>query len=399
MAAIPDPPPKPSLNGSAFIVTIVNCVVGAVIALGSLFLYYHIRWIPVHPHGPVEPVKPDPPKPAPDPSPNPDWFGWRPEAPQRKVVASSMQRFAAAAPSLLWEKPANDNRPILLYKAWTTLFKDYPPYPAQQIGDCVSFGHGHANDLLQCVDWVLSHGEHGARPTPNDIQETDTEFIYGESRKIGGMLGGGDGSVGAFAVKAMTTVGSVSRRMLGENGPYSGRRAKQWGRTGPPADVEAMAAKFKLGAAAQVSTWDELVSALHNGNVVTISTARGFNMTRDSQGFCRMQGRWGHCMFIAGVRFDRPGACVVQSWGMNTPSGPTDLDQPSYSFWADRTAIESILSEGDSWALSKSASFGTPSTRSKRVMPKSWRHANPNRDEAKTGTVVRREEQAMRRSA
>jgi hypothetical protein len=62
-------------------------------------------------------------------------------------------------------------------------------------------------------------------------------------------------------------------------------------------------------------------------------------------------------MLIGGVRYDRPGACILQSWGPETPSGPTDLDQPHFSFWADRKVVEKILSQGDSWALSKSPAF------------------------------------------
>ena len=187
-------------------------------------------------------------------------MGWSPDAPQRKAVASTLQRFNAAAPHLIWQRPAGDNRPILLYKAWTTLFAKEPPYPAQQIGDCVSFGHAHANDLLQCIEWVLDHGEHGARPTPNDIQETDTEALYALAREAGGMLGNQDGCFGSAAIKAMTTMGVVSRRQLASDGKYSGQRAKQWGRSGAPDNVKQIAVNHKLGSGAQVSTWDELVS-------------------------------------------------------------------------------------------------------------------------------------------
>jgi hypothetical protein len=117
-------------------------------------------------------------------------------------------------------------------------------------------------------------------------------------------------------------------------------------------------------------TWDELVAALQSGYPVTICTAQGFNLTRDDQGYCRAQGTWGHCMLIAGVRFDnnRPGACIVQSWGPECPTGPTALGQPSFSFWAERPTIERILAEGDSWALSKSPGF------EKRELPPTWNY-------------------------
>lgn len=282
----------------------------------------------------------------------------------QKACASQYASLASRAPDLVAPSPppgvvtAPTPSPILLYKAWRDILGKDPDYPAQQIGDCVSFGHGHANDLLQCIE--ISLGE------PAEYRETDTEFIYATSRAVAGILGGFDGSYGAAAVKAMTTVGMVSRQMLGTQGAYSGKRAKDWGRTGAPANIQAEAGPYKLGSAALVSTWDELVASLKNGYPVTICSNQGFTLHRDQDGFCAARGVWGHCMMIAGVRFDREGACIIQSWGPEVPDGPLSLDQPSFSFWADRRAIERILSAGDSWALSKAPEFVA------RPLPDHW---------------------------
>jgi hypothetical protein len=285
-------------------------------------------------------------------------FGWRGVDDLQRSFASQFTTLAQSAPHLV-RGPAS-NEPILLYKAWRDVLGKDPAYPAQQIGDCVSFGHGHGNDLLQCIEIGLG--------APAVFQETDTEFIYATSREVAGILSRQDGSYGSAAVKAMTTIGMVSRPMLGSDGTYSGQRAKAWGYSGAPESVKSEAAAFKLGSSAQVSTWDELVAALQNGYPVTICTAQGFTLTRDADGFCRARGRWGHCMFIAGVRFDRPGACIVQSWGPDCPTGPTALDQPSFSFWADQSVVERILGEGDSWALSKTPAF------QKRDLPPAWKY-------------------------
>jgi hypothetical protein len=274
----------------------------------------------------------------------------------QQACASGYGALAAAAPPLMAAAP--DTAPILLYKAWRDVLGKDPAYPAQQIGDCVSFGHGHANDLLQCIE--ISLGE------PAEFRETDTEFIYATSREVAGILGRGDGSYGAAAVKAMTTIGLVSREMLGDQAAYSGKRAKEWGRVGAPADVKAKAAPFKLGSGALVSTWNELVAALMNGYPVTICSNQGFTLQRDAQGFCSARGTWGHCMCVAGIRFDREGACILQSWGPESPAGPLGLDQPTFSFWADRRVIERILSQGDSWALTKAPDFVS------RPLPVHW---------------------------
>jgi hypothetical protein len=284
--------------------------------------------------------------------------GWRGNDAIHHKIAAQMPTLRSMCPHL-YAAPT-PTTPILLYKAWFEVLGRDPGYPAQQIGDCVSFGHGHANDLLQCVEIGLG--------SPIEYRETDTEFIYGASRQVAGILGNTDGSYGSAAVKAMTTIGTLSRELLGSDGTYSGDRAKAWGKTGPPHDLETKAAAYKLGSGANVATWDDLVAALANGYPVTICTGAGFAMTRDADGFCEQEGTWGHCMLIAGVRFDRLGACIMQSWGPDQPDGPTSLDQPSWSFWADKSVVESILGEGDSWALSKSPGFVA------RELPPAWKY-------------------------
>ena len=292
-------------------------------------------------------------------APTPPYFtaGWLGADAIQKTFAAKHPSLSTAAPGLFTAAPP-DGSPILLYKSFKDVLGDFPAYPAQQIGDCVGFGHGHGVDLLQCVEIALG--------APAEYRETDTEFIYATSRQEAGILGRQDGSYGSAAVTAMTTIGLVSRDMLGADGAYSGKRAKQWGYTGVPKSIEDEAAPYKLGSAARVGSWDELTAAVRNGYPVTICSSLGFTLQRDKDGFCDAKGTWGHCMVIAGVRFDRPGACILQSWGPNQPVGPTALGQPSYSFWADKTAVERILAQGDSWALAKAPKFVA------RVLPPSW---------------------------
>ena len=260
----------------------------------------------------------------------------------------------------------NRDRPTSCTRPGTTFWATSQPIPRQQIGDCVSFGHGHASDLLQCVEIALealTAGESSPLEPGQaaaEYREIDTEFIYATSREVAGILSGAEGSYGAAAVKAMTSIGLVSREMLGQEGVYSGDRAQMWGRTVRLPKLKLRAASFRLGSAALVSTWDELEVALASGYPVTICTDQRFCLTRDEQGFCKPEGNLGHCMFIAGLRFDRPGACIVQSWGPDVPTGPRALDQPSFSFWADRSVVEAILAQGDSWALSIAPEFVTP---------------------------------------
>ena len=101
---------------------------------------------------------------------------------------------------------------------------------------------------------------------------------------------------------------------------------------------------------------------------VTVCSDQGFTMTRDKDGFCRASGVWNHCMLINAVRFDRPGALICQSWGPDTPSGPTSLEQPSFSFWCDKKTVEHSLLPGD---LGVGGSMGASEFND---LPASWCH-------------------------
>jgi len=285
--------------------------------------------------------------------------GWLGVDAVQQAFAAQYRRLRDASPNLYGaDWPSRGKEPILLYKSWRDVLGDYPAYVAQQIGDCVGQGHGRGADLLQAVEIAL--GE------PSEYREVSTEFVYATGREVGNILGRQDGSYGSITVRAMTTIGLVSREMVGTNGAYSGNRAKEWGLRGAPQSLKTAAADFKLGSAALVKTWGELVAAIGNGYPVTICSNQGFSLQRDAQGFCQARGTWAHCMLIGGVRFDRPGACILQSWGSNNPTGPRDLDQPSFSFWADRPVVERILAQGDSWALSKAPEFVS------RPLPAHW---------------------------
>ncbi len=288
--------------------------------------------------------------------------GWIHDPAEVQRTLSGMPRpyFAAASPHL---GGSGSGQTTLLYKA----FKDvnggqYLDYPAQAIGDCVSHGFGHGIDLLEAVQIAVGHH-------PEEFEQTATEAIYGMARvDVGGQRGSTqDGAIGAWAAKAVTTLGTVSRDLVG---PYDGQRAKFWGERGVPDELKARAVEHRVKTASLITTYSELEDALANGYPVTVCSNQGFTLERDAQGFCRPHGIWGHCMLICGIRDDRPGACIFQSWGSTIPSGPLALDQPPNSFWADRSVVEGMLGMEDSWAIS---SFdGYPS----HAVPSHWAYAD-----------------------
>ncbi len=251
--------------------------------------------------------------------------------------------FASAASHLAG---TGANKTVLLYQAYKDVNDGrYIDYPEQQIGDCVSHAFGHGIDLLAAVQIALD-------PSRARFEQTATEAVYGMARvDVGGLKNESeDGAVGAWAAKAVSTIGTIPRALVG---PYDGKRARKWGRRGVPAELAAKAGEHKVRSISLISTYDALQDALANGYPVTVCSSRGFTEERDGQGFCAPHGQWDHAMLFVGIRADdRPGACVFQSWGPDQPTGPRALDQPSNSFWADRAVVDTMLAAGDSWAIS-----------------------------------------------
>lgn len=298
--------------------------------------------------------------------------GWV-DHPERHGVAAMFPAFQAAAPLCMASVDADDKSPVLLYKAVLDVLGSWDklPWVPQRIGDCTSFGWGHSLDILQCVELVLGTDS-------GDFAETCTEAFYAAGREAGNMLrphagGMGDGCYGSAMAKASTTLGFVPRFMVPESvgGPaYSGDRAASWGWRGMPDAVRKIAAGFKLGAAALVSTWDELVASIRNGYPVAICSSWGGTYQRDENGFIQQGWRpWPHCMLLCGVRFDVEGAACMNSWPLGMFTGPTGLDLWKGGYWLRRRDVEKILSGRDSFSLAKAPDFKP------RPLPAKWTYA------------------------
>src|SRR5690349_5000576 len=96
----------------------------------------------------------------------------------RVAATLTMPRFRAAAAHLAG---SGAGQTTLLYKAFGDVNGgQYINYPAQTIGDCVSQGHGHGVDLLECVQIAIGRKH-------ETFQQTCTEAVYGMARvDVGG---------------------------------------------------------------------------------------------------------------------------------------------------------------------------------------------------------------------
>jgi hypothetical protein len=294
-------------------------------------------------------------------------FGYRPDPEGAKEFASRLPTptFAQAAPDAMAKARHVDT---FLWRAMDAAHRaryGEPFKPShQRIGSCVAHGAAHAIFCSESVAW--SQGERDEPPLL-----VHQGAIYGGSRvEARGRDGSGrspvggysDGSTGYHAAKWLRDWGVIYKQ------PYSSRDCtvsdgaieKEMGAFGCGGEgdggrLDAEAKKVPCLYVTQVRTWDELVAAVTSGHPVTIASSQGFAKRLDAQSFDSPSGVWMHQMMICGVRFDREGAAIMNSWGnyltYTAPRWPSDL--PDGTFWADRRVVERILSQGDSWAISE----------------------------------------------
>lgn len=294
-----------------------------------------------------------------------DLCGWKDDQAEVEKVWGSMPTPFFQAPS----PEQRDQHNHLIFRDFTGSWHDEGP---QQIGDCVSWGNGRLVDYTQVLEaWMQIQalkgtGEYQAAldEARYEYQQTATEVIYALSRvEVGGGQIRGDGSVGAWAAKALTDFGSISRKeldKLGVGGRYSGQRARDWGRRGLPDELEPAAKQHIIADMTPVRTFNDLAYHVQNLRVVAVCSDVGFDngndrTVRDSQGFARPRGTWNHCMCFVSVKMgSRPGALLTNQWPEGMVQGPMgDVEIPPCSWWVDADVVERMLRQNDSFTGTK----------------------------------------------
>ena len=291
-------------------------------------------------------------------------YGYTPDPSGAREFAATLPSptFAQAAPDAMEKVKPEDT---FLWRAMDAAHRARYGTPFKvshqgSVGSCVAHGAAHAIFASESIAWSL-----GERSDPPEWASQAS--IYGGSRvEIRGKTEnrGGDGSTGYHAAKWLNEYGVIYQR------PYpsvdctdsSPSRCREWGRYGNGGkgntELDETAKKTPARYVTRISNWDELVAAICTGNAVTIASNQGFTKTaKDS--WLRPSGMWMHQMMICGIKVtDRQGACIMNSWGENWIKYEGEIyppDLPKGCFWADRSVIERILSQGDSWAISEIA--------------------------------------------
>lgn len=251
---------------------------------------------------------------------------------------------------------------------WQAIKKVNPsnlPWTVDQgpVGCCVGAGWAQAANVCQAMQ-ILN----GKRA---EWKPLSAEVIYGNSRvEIGGGRISGDGSVGAWAKEAAEKCGMapMERFASADLTAFSPSRARQFGATGVPRDINDVAKLHPVKGCALAKSWTDVKRAVQQGYPVAVCSNQGFTMQRDADGFCRPQGVWNHCMSIHAVRGGkRPGGFVLNNWGAKAHTGPVwPADMPVEGFWADADTIDRMVRQGDSFALSDLTGFPA------RKVPLDW---------------------------
>lgn len=250
----------------------------------------------------------------------------------------------------------------------------------RDVGCCVGAGWKHGADVCQAGQ-ILSGAVFEFRPC-------SAEVIYGGSRvEVGKGQIRGDGSVGAWAANWCKNYGIVAMEKYdsADLTEFSPTRARQFGKTGVPADIEAAARLHPIRNTALVKSWQEVKKAIQQYFPVVVCSDQGFTMERDANGVCKPRGSWAHCMVIIAVRTLPDGRVqffILNSWGNTAHSGPVSPpDAPPAGFWTDAAVIDDMVKQGDSFALSEAVGFPA------RRIPVNWFVTNlPNVSPAFAGT-------------
>lgn len=300
--------------------------------------------------------------------------GWQhdPEEVERVAQGMPTQRFARTPAGLV----ADGELPkaVYLWKLEEKLTgKPTPLFDQNPTGSCVAHGTNRAIERTLAAEIVARKG------APSEFTHFAEEATYGGSRvEINGGRAPfrGDGSLNAWAAKFVTSAeyGMVPKARHGRHDltEYDPTRARQWGASGVPDDLEPVARKFPVKDATRITRWADAKKALANGNGIAIASGQGFTAQRDARGVAQPRGSWQHSMCLDGYHTDEAGkeyGHIENSWS-NLPdqrgnrtgkpfhTGPTGWGNPTTAgFWADAAVIDRMLREGDSWAFSGATGF------------------------------------------
>lgn len=237
------------------------------------------------------------------------WAGQRWADRAWQDIGASFPTFKVAAAAI----PSSVGKTVRAWDVWRKVLNRDLTRIVQETGDCVA---ASANDVAmtqQCVDILGGDRE--------IFQQLLISFQYAHSRVVVGknQLRGGDGSVGSWMAKTLTTAGVLSVEI--PNVPdYSGKVSDRWGDDRDYNRVTFRqflpdAQPHTLDRSARVTDWQSLKDAVCNLNFGTIASNCGYQMqpTGGAKGFHKPSGHWSHQLSILAISDEWVG--LGNQWG------------------------------------------------------------------------------------
>lgn len=291
-----------------------------------------------------------------------DRHGWIAEAvPDGEEFVASMPPFQLVdedgRPIVQDNEKANVRQWVNLEKAAGAIPKNRP----QQIGDCSSWATKHGIERDQGTEIAMGQ--------PSEFMEVSSMFSYGIARvQISKRrFAGQDGCTVWANAQAAVQYGVLPES---DAPPYSGTIARQWGEKGPPADLIAKAAAYKVKTVALLKDGNDTRDAVCNGYGVAYAGRFGSKTfrTRDGRIVAFPDGTtWRHAICIDGYdgSGDQAYFHLTNSWGETAHPEPID-GSPKGGFWVRFEDMDKAIRNADprsgrewpdTWAFSSFSGF------------------------------------------
>ena len=236
----------------------------------------------------------------------------------------------------------------LLFQNFEKLGVSFPGPIQASVGDCVSQATSLSLDTLKVTEIVLGERERW-------VGRSACEFFYHTSRVVVGQNRiRGDGSINAWAAKAVHLYGSLRRQNYGvvDLSVYSPARARQWGSSKIDVKLFEEAKPHNITRFAAIKNFGEACDSLYNGYPIIVASSQGFTSKRDSEGFCAPSGSWMHSMAVLGYKDDdrRPGVMIANSWPSYLP-GSNSFGLPPSCFWCDASVFDRLCKFNDTFSF------------------------------------------------
>jgi len=291
-------------------------------------------------------------------------FGWRrDDSATESFLASNKHPLFDLCSSSLESHQTED---VLLYENLLEFNQNFVPFFQKDKGICVGCAAAHVISTTQATELVVDDSE-----AWNGM--ASVESLYGLSRvEARGYKrnNGGDGSNGSMVCRGALKFGVVTQQDYSkETGvrshdlrKFSISKTVDWGKYGSGGrydrgKLDRVSKRFPLKTASLVTSFDGCAKGIENGYCTIVCSNVGYEDVRDKDGFCKRSGEWNHAMAIVGVRWDRPGLLVVNSWSnyiKDTNMYPNDIPAGLLrsSFWISPDDANLMLKQNDSYILS-----------------------------------------------